>query len=389
MAVLATGLSRNGYRHWFQYSQEVVTLRMTKGGRQCFDALVIGAGFYGSEIALELSRLSFERILLVERESGILRRASYVNQARVHNGYHYPRALVTAQRSRANFMPFVTEYADAIDFDIESVYAIARGSRVSPAQFETFCRTVGIPYRPAPRRIAQLLDTSLIDETFITRELCFDAVRLAVQLMRNLRAANIELMLNSEARVLGWDHRGVDVVVNSAAVRADYVFNCTYGALASVGIPISAPLKKELTEMLLIEPPPDLRNLGITVMDGPFFSTLPFPAAKLHSLSHVRYTPHEATIDTRSDMLQPSKSNREAMLRDAARYLPCLSGTHVVRSIFEIKAVLVNAEADDARPILIEQSADMPRVISILGSKIDNIYEVRSFLRAQRWRTAA
>ena len=358
---------------------------MTHKIRRSGDVLVIGAGFYGCEIALELSRLGFERILLVEREAGILRRASYVNQARVHNGYHYPRALVTAQRSRANFMPFVTEYADAIDFDMESVYAIARDSLVSPAQFETFCRTVGIPYRLAPRRIAQLFDTSLIEETFVTHELCFDAVTLAAQLMRNLHVANIELKLNSEARVLGWDHRGVDVDVNGVAVRADYVFNCTYGALASVGIPILAPLKKELAEMLLIEPPPDLRNLGITVMDGPFFSTLPFPAARLHSLSHVRYTPHEATTDAGSNILEPSKSNREAMLRDAARYLPCLSGAHFVRSIFEIKAVLVKTEADDARPILIEQNADMPRVISVLGSKIDNIYEVRSFLRAQHW----
>ena len=96
---------------------------------------------------------------------------------------HYPRALVTAQRSRMNFEPFVAEYSDAIMADAESVYAIARGSRVSAAQFETFCRTIDLPIRPAPRRITGLFDPTLIEEAFITREFVFDATRLAARLL--------------------------------------------------------------------------------------------------------------------------------------------------------------------------------------------------------------
>jgi glycine/D-amino acid oxidase-like deaminating enzyme len=358
---------------------------MTNDGRPCIDALVVGAGFYGCEIALELRRLGFKRVTLAEREDGIMRRASYVNQARVHSGYHYPRALVTAQRSRMNFEPFVAEYSDAIMFDAESVYAIARGSRVSAAQFETFCRTIDLPFRLAPRRITGLFDPTLIEEAFITREFVFDATRLAASLARRLAAAQVELCLNSECRVLGWDETGVDVRIGNRGSRAAYVFNCSYKDLGSVGIPLRARLKKELAEMLLIEPPPDLRALGITVMDGPFFSTMPFPAAGLHSLSHVRYTPHESMTDADSMMLRPTKSNREAMLRDSARYLPCLNAAIFVRSIFEVKVVLVSTEDDDARPILIETPDDTPRVVSVLGSKIDNIYDVRSFLRARDW----
>jgi acetolactate synthase regulatory subunit len=74
------------------------------------------------------------------------------------------------------------------------------------------------------------------------------------------------------------------------------------------------------------------------------------------------------------------------MLRDSARYVPSLSGAQVVRSIFEVKAVLVRTEASDARPILIERSEESPRVLSILGAKIDNIYDVREFLANQDWR---
>jgi hypothetical protein len=49
--------------------------------------------------------------------------------------------------------------------------------------------------------------------------------------------------------------------------------------------------------MALVEVPEPVRGLGITVMCGPFFSVMPFPPRGLHTLSHVRYTPHEAWSD--------------------------------------------------------------------------------------------
>ena len=93
----------------------VVTPNFAPHERSSVDAAIVGGGFYGCEVALELKRLGFGRILILEREPGMLRRASYVNQARVHNGYHYPRALVTALRSRMNFDRFIEDYGFAID----------------------------------------------------------------------------------------------------------------------------------------------------------------------------------------------------------------------------------------------------------------------------------
>src|SRR5688572_26594310 len=109
------------------------------------DSVVIGGGFYGCHIALALRSLGHERIRLVEREPGLMRRASYVNQARVHNGYHYPRSLQTAISSRRNFERFVDEHRFAVVPDVEMIYAIARNSRVTPTQFERFCREIGAP----------------------------------------------------------------------------------------------------------------------------------------------------------------------------------------------------------------------------------------------------
>jgi glycine/D-amino acid oxidase-like deaminating enzyme len=357
--------------------------------RQTCEALIIGGGFYGAEVALELRRIGFDRVVLAEREPGLLRRASSANQARIHNGYHYPRSLGTAGRARVNFKAFVADYAHAVLHEMEAVYAIAAGSRVSAAQFETFCRMVGASCRPAPARIAALFAPGMIEESFLARELAFDARRLAAGLQRQLEDAAVELRLGQEARILGWDGRQVEVAVGERVERAAYVFNCTYAELEFVGAPLQAALKRELAEMLLIEPPPALRGIGVTVMDGPFFSTMPFPAAGLHSLSHVSHTPHESAMRVDGPSLRPRRSNRDAILRDAQRFLPCLAQARVVRSIFEIKATLMHNEGDDGRPILIERNAAAPRILSVLGAKIDNIYDVRAFLRAQQWDMAA
>lgn len=350
------------------------------------DALIIGGGFYGCEIALELVRIGFEKVILVEREAGLLRRASFVNQARVHNGYHYPRAYATAFNSRRNFEAFVREYDYAVMHGLEKYYAIARGSRVTANQFEVFCSRIDAFCRAAPQEVENLFEPGTVERVFLTHELAFDAVKIGQRLNERLRNAGVEIRLNSPAQVVSLADDAVEVDVSGRQERARWVFNCTYAELETVGIPIRTQIKKELAEMILISPPPQLKGRGVTVMDGPFFSTMPFPCSDFHSLAHVRYTPHEATEGPEGASLRPVKSNRIAMLRDASRFMPCLSRVRIEMSIFEIKAVLIQTESNDARPILVEKLGENERILSILGSKIDNIYEAREYLRDQLWR---
>ena len=56
-----------------------------------YGAVIVGGGFYGCEVARELRRY-FDRVLLLENEADLMHGASYNNQARVHQGYHYPGA---------------------------------------------------------------------------------------------------------------------------------------------------------------------------------------------------------------------------------------------------------------------------------------------------------
>ena len=103
-----------------------------------YDVAIIGGGFYGVAIALYLWKNSdYKRLVLLEREEGLLLRASYNNQARVHNGYHYPRSFKTAYRSRVNLPIFVQEWPFVIEQDFYKIYAVARGnSKVTSKQFQ-------------------------------------------------------------------------------------------------------------------------------------------------------------------------------------------------------------------------------------------------------------
>ena len=145
------------------------------------DAIVIGGGFYGSVIAVYLARQrGLRHIALIEREPALLRRASYNNQARVHNGYHYPRSFTTAYRSRVNLPRFVRQWPEAVKQDFTKLYAIARqNSKVTARQFERFCREIGARLQPATPTLRALFEPHLIEDVFMVEEYAFDATRLA------------------------------------------------------------------------------------------------------------------------------------------------------------------------------------------------------------------
>lgn len=358
-----------------------------------YDAVVIGGGFYGATIAVYLAKQrGLKRIVLVEQESALMTRASFNNQARVHNGYHYPRSFTTAYRSRINLPRFVADWPSAVHKNFTKLYAVARrNSKVTARQFDRFCRDIGAPLESAPPPLKSLFDPRLIEEVFLVEEYAFDSTQLAGWATRELQESSVQLRFRTRVTEIS---KAIDAPLqvitrneNSRIERlpCNRVFNCTYSGLNTFAgnFPgLSTGLKHEITEMALMQMPPALEGLGVTVMDGPFFSIMPFPARNLHTLSHVRYTPHlnwqdNAGVDPYDKLKQYKYESRtDRMIRDAGRYIPALLGARHVDSLLEVKTVLLKNEGDDGRPILFEEHWQLPGCFSVLGGKIDNIYDV-------------
>ncbi|VWC05418.1 hypothetical protein BLA14095_04969 [Burkholderia lata] len=369
------------------------------------DAAIIGGGFYGSVIAVYLAKQrGLRRILLIEKESQLLRRGSYNNQARVHNGYHYPRSYTTAYRSRVNFPKFVRDWPEAVTRSFTKLYAVARqNSKVTARQFERFCHEIGADIRPAEPAMRALFEKRLIEDVFLVEEYAFDASRLAQWAETELSRSGVQVRLNTRATSVmrTADERLMLTLEREngeqEAIKCRYVFNCTYSELNQLGGDFPGTqmgLKQEIAEIALVHVPLALADVGITVMDGPFFSMMPFPARGLHTLSHVRYTPHFCWTDERG--IDPDKrlagydraTRVDRMVRDVGRYLPAVLGVRYVESLFEVKTVLIKNEGDDGRPILFEKHARLPGCFSVLGGKIDNIYDVLEKLETEAFESS-
>jgi glycine/D-amino acid oxidase-like deaminating enzyme len=351
------------------------------------DSLVIGGGFYGLYLAEWLAGRG-GRVVLCERDDRLMRRASFANQARVHNGYHYPRSILTALRSRANYPRFVEEFRPAIDDTFEAVYAIGRQfSKVTADQFYESMRRIGADIRPAPKRLAHLFDATYIEGVFLTRECAFDATALAGLMADRVRRAGVDVRLNTVVRSVADARPGVRVETDGVRLVAQKVYCCTYSQLnapgSECGLP-RVPLKHELTELALVEPPEELRRIGVTVMDGPFFSLMPFPALGMHTLSHVRYTPHAYWYDGDGQYQPPhelfARANKQTafphMVRDAARFMPAAARCRYRDSLWEVKTVLPRSETDDSRPILFKPDFGLAGYHLVMGGKIDNVYDI-------------
>ena len=368
-----------------------------EAGNAPHDAVIIGGGFYGAAIAIYLARQrGFKNVVLLERESGLLKRASYNNQARVHNGYHYPRSFTTAYRSQVNLPKFVRDWPEVVKTDFTKLYAIAwRNSKVTANQFERFIREIGAKIQPAQPNLKALFEPNLIEDVFLVEEYAFDSTKLLNWAEAELKQCGVQIhCLTRATQILKGPNQTLQVMVQAEnthglntqqLVSAHHVFNCTYSGLNQLSGDFTGTatgLKQEITEMALMQMPPELENLGVTVMDGPFFSIMPFPARQLHTLSHVRYTPHinwkdEQGVDPYQKLNTYKRETRvDRMVRDVGRYIPSILKAQYIDSLYEVKTVLVKNESDDGRPILFEAHENLPGCYSVLGGKIDNIYDV-------------
>lgn len=374
--------------------------------RENADKVIIGAGLYGLYAAWFCAKKG-QQVIVLEQEKEPFMRATYINQARVHMGYHYPRSLSTAIKSAGYFERFVSDFGFCIHDKFEQIYATSTNfSWTSAAEFKKFCADAGIPCSEYPAE--KYFHPGMCDGVFLTQEYTYDAFLLRDYLVEELgKYSNVKIVYGVELKEI--EKAGTEYIVTGAegVYAAPFVLNATYAAVNNVlnlvkGVEAEKfALKYELCEIILCEVSDSLKNVGLTVMDGPFFSLMPFGKTGLHSLTSVTFTPHKTDYNEVPGFACTGKADGECRANllgncnlcpykpvPAWEYMSALARKYIKEdhaftykeSLFSMKPILKASEIDDSRPTVIKVASKEPTFVSVLSGKINTIYDLDEFL---------
>lgn len=369
-----------------------------------YDKIILGAGLYGLYSALHCGKKG-QNILVLECDSTPFRRATYINQARVHQGYHYPRSVSTAMKSAGYFERFNKDFAFCINREFKKIYATsAQYSWSNGEQFKKFCSAANIPCEEL--NPSTYFKNGMCDGVFMTREYTYDAMILKdwyLQKLSELKNVDIRYGMNVSKIEKSSDSYKV-VLSDGKEFETSYLLNATYAATNQILDMLGYEkfgIKYELCEIILCDVNDKLREYGFTVMDGPFFSIMPFGKTGLHSLTSVTFTPHTTSYDATptfvcqkysgggcselrlancNDCLAKPETAFPYMSNLARKYLRDEYEFTYKDSLFSMKPILKSSEIDDSRPTVIRVASKNPTFISVLSGKINTVYDLDEVL---------
>ena len=354
----------------FEYNKEITLF--TQGfidilNKKLFRKIaVVGGGIFGCTTAWKLAKEGYD-VTLYEKNNDIISQASYVNQYRLHRGYHYPRSKDTAIQSQWGEYGFLQEYGKAIvNGDVKHYYVIANeDSKVSSKQYIEFLNDLHLEYKKDKLNIIDKDSVSLVVKV---KELLFDPEKLKKICWNKLNEYNVDVMLDTE--------------YISSSENYNYVINSTYANLNQLTTKDKQKdYQFELCEKPVVKLPKQYKNKSVVIMDGPFMCIDPLGDTGLHVMGNVVHAIHSTNVgkfpkyDEKFDELlnkgivkNPSITNIDKFIDSAKKFFIDIDKSEHIGSMYTIRTVLPNKDKDDARPTLVEKPDD--KTFTIFSGKI-------------------
>jgi len=365
-----------------------------------YDRVVIGGGLFGAYSSLILGKMG-HKVLVVEQASELMGRASFVNQARLHTGLHYPRSILTARESLGYYAKFRERFPSAV-FDFQQIYAISsHNSKTSPQDFQNFVNRLGLDFEAIePDRY---FNPGTVKLALKVIEPTFDAQILRRQILNEIESeANIELCLDTAVIGGKLSSSGSSLSLsNGSEIETDGIVISTYAGINAIRHTLglqALPLSFELAEIILGSVTPDMSGVGFTVMDGPFWSMMPFGNSGFVSLTSVGITPLEknrnlpvfhcqslrtgctplSLSDCNTCHVKPS-SGVAHQVQQMKLFLKNQDFFTPTKSLLTVKSTLNTTEVDDARPTLIEKDRDS-NTWTVFSGKVSTLFDLEGVL---------
>jgi len=343
---------------------------------------VVGCGIFGASVALKLQSAGFD-VVVFEKKNEILKGASLNNQNRLHLGFHYPRDDETAQQCIAGFQRFMDAYPESIASSFPNAYFIAsEGSYTEPEDYIDFCSRNKLAYDlvTSSNFMVDVRGTSL---GVLSKERVYDSKILAELIAKKISLKQIDLKLSSFVSALVYENGKYLLSVNGKQdLHFDAVVNCSYADInrltSQLGYEVNSH-QYEYTVVPIVKT--NLPRVGITIMDGPFMTLLPFGKGADSLLYHVENTviARETALHLNPDWLDESRNpfadidENEfffSMREKCAQYIPAVASAKLIGFLHRPRMVLAKKDDTDARPSLINRYGE--NYFTVFSGKIDH-----------------
>lgn len=311
---------------------------------------IIGSGFFGSTLALILSKK--HQVTLFEKKTDILQGASKVNQFRFHRGYHYPRSTKTIDEIKESYYEFIKFYGKDVFTKTENYYAIPKkGSKMSFDRYLKILKKNKLPYR-------KINDDNLVSDDIsgiiLSNEKIINYFKIKKKI-KNLinKSKNLKLVLKAKLNKKLLD-------------KFDKVFIVTYQnnneILKNLNLSLKKKYKFELIEKIVVKIDKKYRRKSFVVADGKFVCLDPYLGTNYHLLSDVVYSKLEINegffprfknfkknLVNKNSLKSKKKSQFSNFITHGSKYLPFLKNAKFIKSFFIIRTLKRKVEKTDER----------------------------------------
>ena len=312
---------------------------------------VIGGGIFGCTTAWILAKEGYN-VDLFEKNNDILTQASYINQYRLHRGYHYPRSKETAQSSIEGERSFLKVYGDSVmNGKTKHYYCIAKDdSLVTSKQYIDFLNDLNLPNK---KKKLDIMNENVVDLIIEANEMLFNPDKLKKICWNQLNKHNVIVNLNTEFK----------------KEKYDYVINATYANINGL-VPNNKQKEYqfELCEKPVIKLPKKYKHKSVVIMDGPFMCIDPLGDTDYHVMGNVVHAIHTTNVGkfpkcdgkynnllNKGIVKNPSITNIKKFIKSAQKFFKDIDKAKHIGSMFTYRTVLPNKDKDDARPTLVER----------------------------------
>jgi len=326
---------------------------------------VIGGGIFGVMGGMKLAECGFH-VTIMEKATDILMGASYINQNRLHMGYHYPRSDETARLSNVYQRAFIQLFPSTVVDNFSHYYCLAKeGSRITPEQYVKFCDRIGLPYTIESPDIP-LLNKEKVVFSMRVPEKVYDTHLLRKTLQDILeKDERINVMLSTEVTEITRKQDGFAVNFKkndrNNIGHFDAILNATYSninkMIALAGFETKT-YEYELCEVPVIRVPWK-KQTGCGIFDGPFFGVLPFGFSNEYLLYDVELSvlekccgifpqfKHDVSF---YDAEETRKERFQKYIQKAQQFIPDMKNCQHLYSSYITRIILPDHDNDDARP---------------------------------------